>query len=333
MKPVIICGGVGTKMWPLSSPEMPKQFLPLISEKSLFQITYEQLLEKYKPEEIFVSTNITQKELIAHIAPEIPQHNYILETEMRNTGPAIGLIAAMLYRLDPDEPFVICQSDVLRQPTEAFLQMILDFESLTKKTGKWVTPGFKPEFAMTGVDYMISGNKVDGAMELAEWLMGTDKESIEGYVKNGQAWLHANHYCWTPKKWLESYQKFKPEWATPLWKIAKGGDEKTIYPTIPAGRTEDWTKLSVAAGEGMMVELPFKWWDFGTWESVSVYTGDENKNKIEIEAKNNYVRSMENKPVAVIGLSDIIVIDGPKGLLVCKKSESGRVGEVVKKLN
>ena len=83
----------------------------------------------------------------------------------------------------------------------------------------------------------------------------------------------------------------------------------------------------------MMVELPFKWWDFGTWESVSVYTGDENKNKIEIEAKNNYVRSMENKPVAVIGLSDIIVIDGPKGLLVCKKSESGRVGEVVKKLN
>ena len=101
-------------MWPLSRPEMTKQFLPLISEKSLFQITYEQLLEKYKPEEIFVSTNITQKELIAHIAPEIPQHNYILETEMRNTGPAIGLIAAMLYRLDPDEPFVICQSDVLR---------------------------------------------------------------------------------------------------------------------------------------------------------------------------------------------------------------------------
>ena len=315
---------------------MPKQFLPLISDKSLFELTYDALAKKFKPEEIYVSTNASQAELVAKLAPYIPRENYILETELRNTGPAIGLIAAMLYRKFPDEPFIICQSDVYREPIDSFLEMIDLFEALTTKYGKWMTTGIKPTFAATGVDYMISGNQLECGMELKEWLMGTDKEKIEGYIKNSEAWLHANHYCWTPRKWLESYAKFKPGWAEPLMRIVQGGDEKEIYPTIPAGRTEEWTSQSVAAGEGMMIEIPFKWWDFGTWESVAEYLGKNdntqttNHNKIEISAENNFVKTTENKPVAIIGLSDIVVVDGPDGLLVCKKSESGRVGEVVK---
>jgi mannose-1-phosphate guanylyltransferase len=105
-------------------------------------------------------------------------------------------------------------------------------------------------------------------------------------------------------------------------KIAEGGDEKEIYPLIPKGRTEEWTEMSVKAGEGMMMEVPFEWWDFGTWESVAKYLGsDEN---------NNFVRS--KKYTAIIGLNDLVVVETEDALLICKKELSGKVGEVVEKL-
>ena len=103
-------------------------------------------------------------------------------------------------------------------------------------------------------------------------------------------------------------------------RIAEGGDEKIIYPTIPAGRTEEWTKLSVLANEGMTMEIPFKWWDFGTWESVDKYLSRKSESQkvesemaIEIEAENNFVKTTDNKPVAIIdssSFSDFLFSNG-----------------------
>src|SRR3990172_5514594 len=125
MIPVIICGGFGTKLWPISREHKPKHFLPLIGGKSLFQLNYEGLRTHFKPEEIFVSTNNDQVAMARQQAPEIPEINYILEPEMRNQGPATGLVAATLYRLGrPDEPFMIIQADVLREPVENFIKMM-----------------------------------------------------------------------------------------------------------------------------------------------------------------------------------------------------------------
>lgn len=327
MIPVIICGGVGSKMWPESQPTSPKHFLPLFNGRSLFELNYELLKKKFDPKQIYISTNQEQSELIKKYAPEIPVENYFLEPEMRNTGPAIGFIAAKLWKDHKDEPFMVVQSDILRQPDDKFLEMIDLFDSMMKKSDKkWITGAIRPPFAMMGVDYMISESGTD----LSDWMVSKEKEQVESYINNGKAWLHANHYCWTPEKWLGSYKKFKPEWYEPLMEIAQGGDEKLIYPNIPKGRTEEWTEMSVKAGEGLMVPVPFEWWDFGTWESVSKYLGDENENKVEVEAQNNFVRS--DKKVAIIGLSDLVVIDSPNGLLVCPKSMTGKVGEVPKML-
>ena len=332
MKAVIICGGVGTKMWPESRVSSPKQFLPLVGGKSLFQLNWEVLRKKFDVKDIYVSTSVNQAEIVKRIAPEIPMDNYILEPEARNTGPAVGLIAAKLYSKYPDEAFVVVQSDILRQPDEKFLDMIDQFDELMKKSNeKWITGAIKAPFAMMGVDYMISDNESD----LSDWMIGKDKEEVESYIKNGKAWLHANHYCWTPKKLLESYQRFKPEWAEPLMKIANGADEAEIYPLIPKGRTEEWTEKSVKAGEGMMMKLPFEWWDFGTWESVANYLIAKNmyslgSNVMQIDSNNNFVRA--NKTVALIGVDDLVVIDREDALLICKKEMTGKVGEVVDKL-
>jgi len=351
MKPVIICGGVGSKMWPASRQKSPKHFLKLIGDKSLFQINYELLRQKFKAEEIYVSTNQGQAELVKKFAPDIPQENYFLEPELRNTGPAIGFIAAKLWKYK-DEPFMVVQSDILRQPEDKFLEMIDLFDAMMKKSDeKWITGAIKPPFAMMGVDYMISENGTD----LSGWMISKEKGQVESYINDGKAWLHANHYCWTPKKWLESYQRFKPEWYEPLMKIAEGGDEKEIYPQIPKGRTEEWTEMSVKAGEGMMIPVPFEWWDFGTWESVFNYLGTNpsgpvdtgppsldppeagkqgsgKADVIEIDSKDNFVRMPSGKMIATIGVENLIIVDTGDAILICRKDQSGRVGEVVERL-
>ena len=127
MIPVIICGGFGTKLWPVSREHKPKHFLPLIGEKSLFQINYEALRTHFKPEEIYVSTNEDQVKLAQKQIEEIPKENFILEPEMRNQGPATGLIAAFLHKKGfADEPFMLVQVDVIRDSTEDFIKTMLD---------------------------------------------------------------------------------------------------------------------------------------------------------------------------------------------------------------
>jgi len=127
--------------------------------------------------------------------------------------------------------------------------------------------------------------------------------------------------------------KHMPEWGKPLMKIATGGDEEKIYPDITKGPTENWTVKSVAKGEGMMMELPFTWWDLGTWESLAKYLGKEGEQKrkdiIEIGSAGNFYRLPSGKFVANIGVSDVVLIDAEDAILICKKDQTGKVGQVV----
>lgn len=155
MKPVIICGGIGTKMWPESRKSLPKHFLPLLNGKSLFELNWEALRTRFSPEEIFLQTTEHQAEIAKKQAPEIRSENIFIEPEARNQGPATGFAAAQLYKRFPDEPFMLVQVDVLRQPTASFIQMIEGFDALIRKEGKIVTGGLKPTYAVMGVDYLI----------------------------------------------------------------------------------------------------------------------------------------------------------------------------------
>jgi len=120
--------------------------------------------------------------------------------------------------------------------------------------------------------------------------------------------------------------------------IVAGGDVNENFMKMTKGPQEEVTPTMHRSGRSIVVEIPFKWVDFGTWESVAIYQETRDKKpelraKIEIEASNNFVRMSDpNKPVALIGVSDLVVVDTPNGLLICKKDQSGRVGEVVKAL-
>lgn len=328
MKPVIICGGVGTKLWPASRAASPKHFLPLINGRSLFKITYESLRKKFEPKDIFVSTNEAQASLVREQVPEIPEENYILEPEMKNHGPATGLVAAFLLKKGlGDEPFMLVQPDDLREPEEKFFEMMDACDDLARRDNKYITGGIKPDYAIMGIDYLIKGEKVEtkngvDVYKVAKFVWRGTKETAEEIIKDGNGLTHSNHTCMTPKNFLEMYKKYKMDWYTPLMNYVNGADLKIEYAKMSKGPVEEVTQLAHEAGETLVVELPFKWVDIGTWESLANYLGsDEN---------GNFVQS--KKYTAIVGLNDIVVVETDDALLICKKDQSGKVGEVVEKL-
>ena len=347
MKPVLMCGGIGSKMWPMSRKASPKHFLPLIGGKSLFQINYEMLRKKFSAGQIYVQTNRQQAEIARSQAPEIPRENYFIEPELRNHGPATGLMAAKLYSLNPDEPFITVQTDVIRRPESCFLKMIDQIEKLILKEKKLVTGGIRPTYAIMGVDYLLAKQKVGdtGDMniyKMNKWLGRDAKEEVEKYLEQKAIFANANHYAWTPRLMLEAYKRIAPDWYEPLKNIINSSGKENEEQII----AEEYSKMekapieritSIELSNGLVVELPFEWIDFGTWESLAKYDQSGNptesdQNNITIDSKNCFIKCTKKKTVAVIGIDDLVIIDTTDALLICPKKQSGRVGEVVDRL-
>lgn len=346
MKSIIICGGVGTKMWPASRAKSPKQFLPLIDGKSLFQWNWDSLRKKFEAKDIYLQTTKDQAEIAKQQAPEVVEENIFIEPELRNQGPATGFAAAMLYKKFPDEPFMLVQVDDMRIPEEKFFEMMDTCDKLARETDKYITGGFLPDFAATGNDWLIKGDRVTSENDIGVYkvdkflwrgLGENAKSQAKEYHKMGLALLHANHTCMTPRKFLEMFSKYKIEWYEPLMNIVNGGSVEIEYAKMPQGPLEDVTQLVYEAGEALVVELPFRWIDIGTWEFTDKYLKTSGKyvqgeNVIEIDGKDNFFKVTKDKMVAIIGLSNVVVVETADALLICRRDQSGRVGEVVELL-
>lgn len=348
MKPVLICGGVGTKMWPLSRVKHPKHFLPLFGNQSLYKINYQLLLKKFRPDEIYILTTSDQIKTALLQAPGVPYKNCIIEPELRNHGPAMGLMAAKLSAIDPDEPFFLVQVDNLRRPGEMFLKMIDECDRLVTKEGKLITGGIRPEYLIGGVDYLLAGEPLKGLSQMKifkmkKWLWrDVEEKKLEDYFQKNLLFAHANHYCWTPRLLLEAYQRKAPDWYSALKKvqtaIGQPDEERVIkreYSKMVKARVERVTSFELESG--YIVELPFQWIDFGTWESLARFYETEKitfrkENYLEIESDNFFISSPPGKFVATIGVKDLVIVDTGDGLLVCHKDQTGKVGKVVEYL-
>lgn len=331
---------MGTKMWPLSSPKLPKHFLPLVHDKSLFELNWETLRKRFAASEIYLQTNAEQAEIAKKLVPEIVTENVFIEPESRNQGPATGLAAALLLKKGKgDEPFFLIQVDNLRVPGENIFKMMDLAEKLGKETHKYITGGFLPDRFIKGVDFLMKGDLVSEEngvkiFKVAEYVDRNEEEKIKENLSSGKLLVHANHTCMTPNDLLKMFADYRPDWYEPLIKISKGADIVEEYAKMPKGAIEEITKQVHAKGDSLVIELPFEWTDFGTWESLEKYYLANNiepkKGEVkEIEAKDNFCISDNKKKIAIIGVDNIIVVEGDDGILVCRKDLSGRVGEVV----
>lgn len=172
---------------------------------------------------------------------------------------------------------------------------------------------------------MVSEQNGVKIFKVAEYVDRNEEKKIEENLGSGKLLVHANHTCMTPEDLLTMYQTYRPDWYEPLRAVAEGADVAEEYAKMPKGAIEEITKQVHAKGESLVIELPFEWTDFGTWESLWKYyqandIEPKNGGVVEIDAKNNFCISDNGKKVAVLGLENIIVVEGDDGSSCVEKT-------------
>lgn len=349
MKIIVTAGGQGTKLWPYSREHKPKQFQAVVGESSLYTDTIRTLLKKFAPEDIYISTKHKFIKYVSEQSPEIPLRNYIVEPDMaKDRGPGEGLAFLRLSILHPDEPFFVVQADCVRKPDDAFLDMIEAAGSLVEREKKYVTGGIKATEPNMGVDYLQLGERVMGSAQevySVDAFLGrkSSYRETKELIENFHIVTHCNHSCWYPGLMLDAYKKYRPDWYAALMKIKdvlnKPGEDaaiEAIYETMEKGATEEVTRHIMSEGDALIVLLPFRWTDIGTWGSVYDFfdEGDGTENYkdgrvIAIDTAGSLIKtSNEKKLVAVAGLKDMVIVDTEDVLLIIPKDRIEKIKEI-----
>ncbi|TAK03919.1 hypothetical protein EPO34_02045 [Patescibacteria group bacterium] len=324
MRAIILCGGGGVRLWPLSRTAKPKQFAALLTEESLLRDTYRRLLRSIPSEKIYACVAPEVAELVAMELPELVGR-ILVEPERRDTGPAMRFAAAALMDVAPDEPLVFVPSDHFIGDDEAFLRCLSAGELIVKQRGTFADIGIAPTFPSTGLGYTRIGTMVacDGAVDAFEFLGHAEKpdyETAKSYLEDGSYLWHANYYMATPRMFVEACDRYAPE----ILSGARASFDRVVTERMPA------SAMTVIQGT-------FPWSDVGSWDALHAQLAEEGANvergdSVLVDTRGSLVYAYGNKPVAVLGLDDVVVVDTPEALLVCKKSDAQRVKEVVEKL-
>lgn len=335
-------------MWPYSRQDKPKQFQPIIGDVSSYEQTIKTLLKEFTPEDIYISTKRKFIKYVSEQSPQIPLKNYIVEPDAaKDRGPGEGLAFVRLSINHPNEPFFIVQADCLRDPEEGFLQMIRQAEALVTEHKQLVTGGIKATEPNMGVDYLQLGAQVPNTREgyiINKFLFRRDNiRDTRKLVENFHVVAHCNHTCWYPELMLEAYKQHRPDWYKALMKIKdcmdKPGENEAIekiYAEMEKGPTEDVTTHVMNSGKAMVILLPYKWTDVGTWGSVYDFFEDgidnyKDGNVIAVGTTGSLIKtSNKNKLIAVAGLQDMIVVDTEDALLVIPKNDIDKIKELQK---
>lgn len=348
MKIIVTAGGQGTKMWPYSRQNKPKQFQPVIGDLSSYEQTIKTLLKEFTPEDIYISTKRKFIKYVSEQSPQIPLKNYIVEPDVaKDRGPGEGLAFVRLSINHPDEPFFIVQADCIRDPEEKFLKMVREAERLVTKHKKLITGGIKATEPTLGVDYL----KLDGQIEESREAYKVEKflfrpktlRETRELVENFHVVVHSNHMCWYPDLMLEAYKQHRPDWYEALMKVRDAMDKpgeneaiEEIYASMEKGPTEEVTNHIMNSGEAMVILLPYKWTDVGTWSSVYDFFEDgsanyEDGNVIAVNASGSLIKTdNKDKLVAVAGVSDLVIVDTADVLLVIPKEQIDKIKDVQK---
>ncbi|HLZ15050.1 MAG TPA: sugar phosphate nucleotidyltransferase [Candidatus Saccharimonadales bacterium] len=351
MKIIVVAGGQGTKVWPYSRSDKPKQFQPIIGDTSSYVENIQTLLKKFPPEDIYISTKRKFIKYVSEQSPQIPLKNYIIEPDIaKDRGPAEGLAFLKLSVLHPDEPFFLIQSDCIRRPEKNFLQMIADAEKLVTRDKKLITGGIKATEANMGVDYLKLSDRIqDSGQEaygIEEFLYrGSSYKETKRLVDNFRVVIHCNHYCWYPELMLEAYKQHRPDWYDALMQIKAGlhkpGEDaliERVYQKMEKGPTEDVTRHVFDSGNGQVILLPFKWTDIGTWGSVYSFFADGQENYedghvLAIDTTRTLVKtSNQQKLIAVAGVDDLVIVDTDDVLLIVPKNKIEKIKDLQARL-
>lgn len=346
---VIPAGGGGTRLWPRSRQSTPKQFLDVVSRRTMLQETADRVAALVPPERIYVITNARHLEPVREQLPDIPERNIVGEPQGRDSGPAIGLMAALLERtLGPDAVMAVLPADHVILNEELF-RRILAVAAVNAQKGLLVTLGIPPKSPDTGFGYIQSGDRIesDGDVEVRAVLKFREKpkrELAEQYLAEGGYWWNAGMYIATVGRLRELYRTHAPQmedgFATIVDALVGGNGQKVLRDVFPTLEKISFDyAIAEKADKVAVIPADIGWNDVGSWtrladvlsndldETANVVVGDH----IGIDTRGSLIYS-PHRLVATIGFDDIIVIDTPDVTLICPKSRSEDVKHIVEAL-
>ena len=355
---VIMAGGAGTRLWPVSRGDKPKQLISVGRGKSLLQLSYDRLRGFLPPERIFVCTGAAHGPAVLANLPELPKENLIGEPEGRDTANAVGISAAILAKRDPDAVAAFVTADHVIEPIDTFQNAIkTGFDVAVEYPNALVTFGIVPTHGHTGLGYIHRGEALTvkgrsaAAYRVQSFKEKPDKPTADRYVESGRYYWNSGMFVWRCDTVLRELSMFLPEnhkllmqaadaWGTPRQDEAmKESYAKLKKISIDFAVMEPASQHKGKA-QVVVVEMPVKWLDVGSWPALSETLAlDAHDNAIDcascvfLESDGNIVISSEpDHLISTIGLSDMIVVHTKDATLVCPKSEAQRVKELVGKV-
>lgn len=349
---VILCGGGGTRLWPLSRNQTPKQFIELVGSESLFEKTLARAQALVDLDHIYVMTNQDYLEDIKRLAPSLPDSQIIAEPAKKNTALAMGVVAGIIHHRDPQAVIINLASDHLIGNLTPFRSTVLAAAKIASQNQYFVSVGIAPVFPHPGLGYIHRGQKLEEVDGHLVYQVGGFREKPElsvatEYLKSGEYYWNANLYTWSTELILAEFARHSPVLSAHIQTIMAHCDQPdfaTVFATEYAAAPEEQIDTAISEKTDHLVVIPgnFGWSDIGSWNVVhdEVEKDVEGNALVSREVGADWIRvdthdslvSCGRKLVATIGVADLMIIDTPDALLITKKNRAQEVKKIIEEL-
>ncbi len=342
--PVVMAGGSGTRFWPLSRRNRPKQLLALSGDEPLIVQAAKRVLPLTSFAKTYVVCGKAHAKSIAKLLPKLPKANLLVEPAARNTAPCIGLAAAVVAKKDPRGVLLVLPSDHHIADPEGF-RAALATAAKAAESGRLMTIGVKPRHPETGFGYLQQGSAVKGergVYEVRRFVEKPNLETAQRYLASGDYLWNAGIFVLRADRILEEIKKHLPEAVLPLEKIQAAIGKKNFaqvlareFPKMPSVSID--VGVMEKAANIAMVPADFGWSDVGSFPALpGVRELDAKGNVVDgqallVDVQDSVILAGE-RPLAVVGLKDVVVVDAGDALLVCPKERAQDVRKVVDEL-
>jgi mannose-1-phosphate guanylyltransferase len=345
---LILAGGSGERFWPLSRKARPKQLLSLFGGDTLLGGTLRRLDGLVPAKNILILTNAEQEAAVRALAADVPAENIIAEPAKRDTAAAIALGVGWVAARDTEATMIVLPADHLIKDAAGFQKTLTTAVAAARQTGDLVTVGIQPTWACPGFGYVECGDRValrdvsggPAVHEVRSFREKPNAELAEQFVRQGNFRWNAGMFIWTIPAILSALRRHAPELGSFVTRIHSGENFAkmlgSVFPTLPK-ISIDYAVME-KAGRVLMVESAFDWDDVGSWTAVAKYLADQGAGNVgncdvsAIDSSGSIVFSSQKRRVALLGVSDLIVIDTPDALLVCSRHEAERIKQIVAKV-
>ncbi len=347
---VIMAGGGGTRLWPLSRKSSPKQMLPLVGERSLFQIAVDRLDGVFTPDKIYVVTVAEQAAALQEQCPEIPAENYLLEPMPRGTASVVGLAAVALGQRDPQAVMAVLTADHIFQNEALFRELLLSAYEAAEE-GHLVTLGIRPTFPSTGYGYIHQGDQAGtyrglDVFQVLRFVEKPNEHRARQMFESGDHAWNSGMFVWGAGRIMEEFERQMPDLTTRLKEISRVWEQpqresviQALWPEIQP-ETIDYGIMEKARDVVVIPAKGLGWNDVGSWEALfEVLPADEDGNIvlgegfIPLETRDTLVyKKSSPRLIVTIGVQDLVVVDTGDVLLICKKDHAQKVRQVVEQL-